>query len=402
MTPKKELDFLTQMLGIEGMRVKEQQFMEGCLFLKIESEDKRATCPKCGHSTNKLHQNHWHLIKDLPVGEKQVYLRSNRRRMRCEKCGKIFSEKLSYVKEKRSYTERLRQKVLKEVLSSDIKSTARRNNVSETEIETMLNDLKREYSERKPKGIKRLGIDEIAVVKGQKNYCAVLVDIERREIICLLESRQADDIIKHLRSWGEEVLSGIEEVSIDLWEAYKKVAKVLMPEATIVADRFHVMKHVNQELDVARKATRRQAEKLSDQTEKDRILSSLKKSKYALLKNPENLTEKQAAKLAEIQEHCPELSRKYQRKEEFRQIFEESKDWTEGSLRLADWLRESLTDFPDSCGTIRRWFGEIIAYFDHRTTQGVVEGINNKLKLIKRRAYGFRNIANFQVRCVFS
>lgn len=401
MTSKKELEFFTEMLGIEGVRVQSRQIAEGCLFIVIESEDKRATCPKCGHTTDKLHQNHWHLIKDLPVGEMPVYLRSNRRRMRCDKCQTVFSEKLSYVKEKRGYTERLRERILKEVLSSDIKSTASRNDVSETEIETMLNDLKLEYSERKPQGIKRLGIDEIAIIKGQSNYCAVLVDIERKEIVGLLESRQADDIIEHLRSWGEEVLSGIEEVSIDLWEPYKKVAAEMMPEATVIADRFHVMKQVNKELDEARKVARREAEKLSDKAEKERILASLSKSKYALLKNPENLTQKQVDKLAEIQENCPELSRKYQRKLEFRQIFEDARDWTDGFLKLADWLRDSVTDFPNSCGTIRRWLGEILAYFDHRTTQGVVEGINNKLKLIKRRAYGFRNIANFQIRCLF-
>lgn len=401
MTSKKELEFFTQMLGIEGVRVKSRKIIEGCLFIEIESEDEQAICSNCGHITDKLHQNHWHLIKDLPVGEMPVYLKFNRRRMRCEKCRKIFSEKLSYVKEKRGYTERLKNHILKEVMSSDIKSTASRNDVSETEIETMLNDLKREYSERKPQQIKRLGIDEIAIIKGQSNYCAVLVDIDDKEVVGLLESRQADDIIEHLRGWGEEVLSGIEEVSIDLWEPYKKVAEELMPEATVVADRFHVMKQVNKELDGARKAARREAEKLSDKSEKDRILASLSKSKYALLKNPENLTEKQADKLKEVRENCPDLNRKYQRKQEFRQIFEECENWTDGSLKLADWVRDSLEDFPSSCGTIRRWFGEIIAYFDHRTTQGVVEGINNKLKLIKRQAYGFRNIANFQVRCMF-
>ena len=85
-------------------------------------------------------------------------------------------------------------------------------------------------------------------------------------------------------------------------------------------------------------------------------------------------------------------------KEELRDIFETSKDWSEGLLEIADWLKDVSKYFPKSFGTIRRWIGEIIAYFDERTTQGVVEGINNKLKLIKRRAYGFRNFDNFRLR----
>ncbi len=85
-------------------------------------------------------------------------------------------------------------------------------------------------------------------------------------------------------------------------------------------------------------------------------------------------------------------------KEELRDIFESSKDWSEGLLEIADWLKDVSKYFPKSFGTIRRWIGEIIAYFDEGTTQGIVEGINNKLKLIKRRAFGFRNFDNFQIR----
>ena len=85
-------------------------------------------------------------------------------------------------------------------------------------------------------------------------------------------------------------------------------------------------------------------------------------------------------------------------KEEFRQIFEFLKNLVEGLLSLSDWLKDAISVFPKSCGTIIRWIGEIIAYFDRRTTQGVVEGINNQLKLIKRKAYGFRNFDNFILR----
>ena len=77
-------------------------------------------------------------------------------------------------------------------------------------------------------------------------------------------------------------------------------------------------------------------------------------------------------------------------KEELRDIFENSKDWSEGLLEIAGWLKDVSKYFPKSFGTIKRWIGEIIAYFD--------EGINNKLKLIKRRAYGFRNFDNFRLR----
>ena len=89
-------------------------------------------------------------------------------------------------------------------------------------------------------------------------------------------------------------------------------------------------------------------------------------------------------------------------KEKIRQTFEEKNDWLVGLLKLEIWLSEAQKYFQNSQKTIIRWRGEIIAYFDHRTTSGVVEGINNKLKLIKRSGYGFRNFENFQSPCLLN
>ena len=92
----------------------------------------------------------------------------------------------------------------------------------------------------------------------------------------------------------------------------------------------------------------------------------------------------------------------YGLKEKLRKIFESKKTETIAILKLTHWLKKAAIYFPDSCGSIIRWFGEIIAYFQNRTTQGVVEGINNKLKLIKRKGFGFRNFDNFRLRSLLS
>ena len=127
-------------------------------------------------------------------------------------------------------------------------------------------------------------------------------------------------------------------------------------------------------------------------------MSGLTKSKYVLLKNQEDLKESEKEKLKEVQKVAPVLIEMHSLKEELRNIFETNKNWSEGLLDLADWLKNISEYFPKSFGTIKRWIGEIIAYFDEGTTQGVVEGINNKLKLIKRRAFGLRNFDNFELR----
>ena len=89
-------------------------------------------------------------------------------------------------------------------------------------------------------------------------------------------------------------------------------------------------------------------------------------------------------------------------KEDFRQIFDKTTNWLKALFKLGQWHKRAKKYFPDSGNTIIHWLDEIIAYFDNRTTSGVVEGINNKLKLIKRSAYGFRNFDNYKNRCLLT
>ncbi len=399
MPSNSQLNLMTNILQLEGFTVIDYQLIEGMgIVLSLEKVDKNATCIYCGSVTRKLHQNNELTVRDLPWGEQDVYLKINRRQMRCEKCEKKFTEELEDIKKKRTYTERLKKKIVSEVLNGDIKNVAKRNGVSEQEIETMLKDIEQELELKLPENLRRLGIDEIAVVKGQGNYYVVLVDLDKGMIIGLIEKRREEEVSKYLSAWGEEVLSQIVEVSIDFWQPYKKVAKKLMPQAEIVADRFHVMKQVTDEFSAQRRNSKKEASALKDSPEKEQLLSGLNKSKYALLKNKEDLSEQQKEKLEEVYKTVPILSEMHLLKEKFRRVFDDNTDWMSGLFELADWCAKAHTVYPKSFGTIRRWIGEILAYFDEGTTSGVVEGINNKLKLIKRRGYGFRNFDNFKLR----
>ena len=350
-----QLKLMTELLKLEGVIVTNYQIIKeiGIVF-HIENIERKTNCIYCGKESRKLHQNNELTIRDLSFGEQEVYLKINRRQMKCNKCGKKFAEELNYVPKKRTYTERFRKKIVEEVLNSDIRNTGERNKVSEQEIETMLKDIGEELMKIKPKGLKRLGIDEIAMIKGQGNYYAVLVDIDLGKMIGIVEKRTEEALIEYLKDWGEDVLGQIIEVSMDMWMGYKNVAKKLMPQA---------------------------------------------QSKYLLLKNEENLKEKEKKKLKEVFKISSLLGEMHKLKEGFREIFEKNTDWEGGLSALTDWMKEAMLYFPKSCGTIRRWLDEITAYFDNGTTQGTVEGINNKLKLIKRRGYGFRSCKNFSLRC---
>ncbi len=394
---------MTKLLNLPGLKVIDYRILEGIgIILSLENTKKEVVCPNCGKTTDLLHQNNFQTIRDLSFGEQEVYLKINRRRMRCPHCQNKFTEELEFVRRKRVHTLRFVDKIIEEVLNSDLKNVAKRNDLSEQEIETMLKDVSQDIVKEKPVNLKKLGIDEIAVVKGQRNYYVVLVDLEKKKVVGLVEQRTKKAIIEYLKRWGEEVLSGIQEVSIDLCQTYKSLVEELMPQAKIVGDRFHVMKQVNDELDTERRKIKKEAEQLKNKDEKEKILSGLSKSKYILLKNQEDLKELEQEKLKEVQKVAPVLSEMHRLKEKLRNIFETQKNWSEGLLNLADWLKDISEYFPKSFGTIKRWIGEIISYFDEGTTQGVVEGLNNKLKLIKRRAFGFRNFDNFQIRSLLT
>lgn len=111
-----------------------------------------------------------------------VYLEINRRQFKCKICNKPFSEQLNFVKTRRKHTNRLANNIVGQVLENDIKSVAERNNVTPEEIETMLKDAFHQLNHQKPIGLKRLGIDEIALIKGQGKYCAVLVDLDQGKL----------------------------------------------------------------------------------------------------------------------------------------------------------------------------------------------------------------------------
>ncbi len=167
-----------------------------------------------------------------------------------------------------------------------------------------------------------------------------------------------------------------------------------MPNAQITADRFHVMKNLNDRVTAARRAIQRAA----PEAEK----GQLKGCRWLLVKNAEDLTNEEQAKLEAMFAVSPELKRLHDLKEAFRAVFETVPDRATALEQLAAWMRDveqsglaSLTKFVT---TLRNWWDVILNYFHMRLTSGFVEGMNNKLKLIKRLAYGYRNFTHFRLR----
>lgn len=390
----------TQLLKLDSITVEDYCDLGEELVLTVEAQTNSAICPRCGQTSKNVHENHFHIARDLNFGERKVLLKYNRRQFKCHKCKKPFSEKLDFIGERRRSTDRFAEMIVKQVIHSDTHNVGKNHGLTDDEVWSMVEYVSQKKWSMELSGLKRLGSDEIALKKGQGDYVTVLVDLDKKELIDLVKSRQHKDIKEVLKSWGSEILGQIKEVSIDMSGNYRNLAEKMLPNAAIVADRFHVAKLLGDELNRARNQEKRAVNKIEDKAEQEKLEAVLSNSKYALLKPEKNLTEKQKLKLDEIKKALPRLAKMHQQKEALRDIFEMAKSGTDGMLKIATWMKKSQELFKDSVGTIGRWFGEITNYFEWRTTSGAVEGINNKLKLIKRSGYGFRNFANFRLRCL--
>ena len=156
------LHFITKIINFEGFKATNYHFItENELLIQLENQESLSTCPQCHKVTDKVHQSHRYRVRDIPVSSFDVFLLVNRRQFRCNKSDKFFSEELNFFKKRRTYTIRLADKVVKEVLETDLVNAGKRNRMSPAEIETILKELELDLLEEKPKELKRLGIDEI-------------------------------------------------------------------------------------------------------------------------------------------------------------------------------------------------------------------------------------------------
>ena len=239
-------------------------------------------------------------------------------------------------------------------------------------------------SQKKTVGIQhsRVSIDEISMRQGKGSLVTVVSDIEGGNLIEMIDSHRQPDIIEALIKQPFEVREQVEEVSIDMWGGFPKVIEQVFPNAKIVIDRFHVMKAVNKDLNKLRRAVG-----ITDRG-----------SKYLLLSNRSNLNVEQIQRLAVTLKKSECLRIAYEMKEEFRQIYETHMPVKIAQVKFKDWLNYAPIFFKEATLTIFNHFEGICNYFVNRTTSGVMEGINNRIKLIMRQGYGFSNFDNFRER----
>lgn len=197
--------------------------------------------------------------------------------------------------------------------------------------------------------------------------------MDNSSLLEVIDSHKSDDIIEVLKQQPEEMRASVEEVCVDMWGGFPKVIKEVFYNANIVIDRFHVMKLVGKSLNKIRL----------------KLGFTGLKNKALLMKNHRDLSNEEKVELRALLALSPGLEIAYEFKEELRKIYESNSTIKSGLTKMRIWLKYAGLFFGDIANTLESHLPEIANFFKNRTTSGVTEGINTKIKLILRQSYGF-------------
>jgi transposase len=392
-----ETEFFERILGIKEIRVDRVDWQERALHIYCSSIFEEALCPTCLKKRQVVNQTYERQFRDLPITGKEVYLHLSQRQFYCPDCDRHFNERFSFVDPKHTLTRRYERYVYECCKASTIQKISAQENLGwHTVNELCQRGARQEIDERPLSKVRVVGMDEFAIKKGHRNYATVIVDLERVDIIDILEYRDQEKLIEYFKNKGIDWCEGIEVFCSDMWQGFLNTAKAAFPTATLVVDRFHFFGYLNKALDNERKSLRRQF--------KDR--DEFKRLKWALLKNSEDLTDDQKKKLARAFLLAPQLELIYRHKEKIRLIFDQRLTRQQGEVELNQWIEQAkkmknkhLNNF---LYMLNDWKKYVLNYFTHRFTTSVIEGINNSIKTVKRMGYGFRNFVNFKQRILIS
>lgn len=241
--------------------------------------------------------------------------------------------------------------------------------------------------------MKVLCLDEIAPHKGHGHYLLIISAPELGLVLDVLKDRKKASLEAWFEARGVEWCAQVEVCCADMWDAYHAAAQAHLPQARLVVDRFHVMKNLNDAVTKARRTIQKEAP--------EAVKETLKGCRWLLVKNRENLTAEERQKLDVMFTQSPELKTCYELKEDFRKWFNQAADRLTAEQGLTTWLERveasGLKALQTFVTTVQNWRDHLLNYFDGRHSNGFAEGVNLKIKLINRRAFGYHNFESFRL-----
>ena len=381
--------------GVRGYRYMKTEYVEGAVIFTIEQPRESYRCSACGSEDVIGRGQNTRRFRTVPIGGKEVYLALAIPRVECRHCKVTRQVKIAFADPRVTYTKTFQRYALELLRDMTIQDVADHLGISWDVIKEIHKaDLKRRYDRPKLKHLRRIAIDEISVAKGHV-YLTIVLDLESGVVVHVGQGKGGDaltDFWTRLRRSGAK----IEAVATDMSPAYIDAVTTCLPGARLVFDRFHVIKLYNDKLSELRRAMHRE---LKDTMHKD----VLKGARWLLLKRPEHLdpARKEPQRLQEALRLNAPLATAYYLKEELNEIWEQDDEEAAQAL-LLDWIHcaesSGIGMLKSFAKTLRLHALGILAHYDHPISTGPLEGTNNKIKTMKRQAYGYRDQEFFRLK----
>lgn len=389
--------FLYHAFGIRDMHYRSTKYKGNSVIITLEPKERLCLCPKCGGKSLVKNGTRTRNFAGLPIGGKRTVFRCVLQRYRCkaEGCGFDRQQEISFAKGSRSYIRRLVPYVMDLLKIGTVKDVANLLGLGWDTVKEMHREyLSSRYGTPSLKGVSRIGIDEFAVRKGHV-YKTIVVDLDTGRILHVGDGKGSDALDgfwKRAKRCGVD----IKVVTIDMSAAFFASVVENAPNARIVFDHFHVVKLMNESVDKVRRDAYR--------NEKDKaVKKSIKGTKWLLMANRQDLEESEGgtARLDQALELNRPLFEAYYLKEELREIWLQP-DKKDADKKLTEWVESMKATGNDhlikTANTVMAYRSGILSWYDHRISNAKVEGLNNKIKVLKRVAYGFRDDDYFKLR----
>jgi transposase len=364
------------------------------VLLGLQSSKVCGICPICSKRCRRVEMVYERTIRDLDLAGTPCFVQFLQKKICC-KCGYRGPEKLDWVSKSHRVSVRMETYVacLCEKMTlkdASIVSGLNWKTVKEVDkeyIKKLLPDISK-------LNITRIAMDEIAIMKGHK-YVTIIRDYDTGIVITIVLGRAYETVRNALLELGKERLAQIKYVSLDMWDPYIKAIKECCPNAELIFDKFHVVKKVNEALDTVRK------EAFASASKEERI--NMKQKRFVILKREQNLDKKEREKLHDLMHNNELLYKSYLIKEQLLNIFDDkTSTFDQIKERIDTWfsniLSNELTTFYGVVNMIKTHLHGILNYFRYGMTNAISEGFNTKINIIKRRAYGIRDLEYFKLK----
>ena len=388
-----QTNFIKDLLNLEEVIIKKIKNLNEKVEIHIEMPIVEHSCPECGTKTTKIHDYYSQTITDIPIYFKPTKIIYKKRRYECTNCHKSFYENNNIVNRFARKTTRLTEYIVEQLRDlQPVSSISKKTTVAPGYISRMF-----PYLAVTNTHLPRvLCIDEFKGNSGKYKYQVALIDGETHEVVDILECRYKHFLCDYFKKFPQSQLDNVKYFVTDLWETYKDIAFTYFRKAKILADHFHFARYA---CDVVNK--------IRINVQKELPISERKYFKHSrklLLSRKCNLkTDEQRDELSYILTNYSENLRiAYREKEALLDIIHSEEDAKLKVKKFSEWVKTNLEsnipELQECARTYQHWSIEIKNSLETTYSNGPTEGFNNKIKVLKRISFGFRNFTNFKAR----